>query len=234
MENLINSFQEKIENSIDSAIQNYNWNGISILPEKLQSLRGYSPKETRVFLNNLMDENSRYLEIGLHRGASFFSALYLNNLKTAIGIDNFGGPVYDDLLKYGLLDLSEEFDLKYGIDYDVIFDDCYNLKEKEQNKLKKLKFNVYYYDGPHNKNDHIKSLVNYAQYMDDVFIFLVNDWFYPPVSEGTKIGIDKSGVTVLKEWILGESEEHKSEEIWKNGLYVSIVQNKKSDDHNLI
>lgn len=64
-------------------------NGNSKLPAPLLAMYGMSGRNMRHFLNNLCsNEETNYLEIGVHTGSTFCSALYGNRVR-AVAIDNF-------------------------------------------------------------------------------------------------------------------------------------------------
>lgn len=233
MEELIARYIKNIENAIDVA------NDVKESPYFLRTklidhildmqfhseLSRISSKELRIFLNELLNENSRYLHVGVGRGASFFSALFRNNVKHAVAVESFGGLLYDSSIK----DTFEESSNKFGLinAFHVIDEDWKKFKDTNENILNKEKFDIYFYDGLyHSVNNHIKSLTDYYEYLDDVFILLIDDWNYTPVKEGTKIGIEKCGLKVKKEWELGCSQlpENSDQLSWHNGLYVAIME----------
>ena len=65
---------------------------VSKLTQNILDIPGISSNKVKMFLNNLCSlPNSKYLEIGVYRGATFCSAIYGNDIK-AIGIDNWSSP----------------------------------------------------------------------------------------------------------------------------------------------
>jgi asparagine synthetase A len=92
------------------------------------------------------------------------------------------------------------------------------------------KFNIYLFDGDHTEEAHYKSLFHYYDCLDNVFIFLVDDWNWSRVRKGTKRAIDSLNLKVLyeKEIILTLDESHTPQpqagETWWNGLYISVLQ----------
>lgn len=65
---------------------------VSKLTQDILDIPGISSNKVKMFLNNLCSlPNSKYLEIGVYRGATFCSAIYGNDIK-AIGIDNWSSP----------------------------------------------------------------------------------------------------------------------------------------------
>ena len=76
--------------------------GHSKLSNKALRLPGMSSKRNRHLLNNIVDmPDVNYLEIGVHKGSTFISALYQNDINYAYAIDNWSefGNVEKTFLK---------------------------------------------------------------------------------------------------------------------------------------
>lgn len=92
------------------------------------------------------------------------------------------------------------------------------------------KFNIYMYDGNHSNESHYKALLHYYKCLDDVFIFIVDDWNCYDVRDGTKKSIEQLNLKVLyeKEIRLTWDESHtafpEAAETWWNGIYVAILE----------
>jgi hypothetical protein len=95
------------------------------------------------------------------------------------------------------------------------------------------KFNIYMYDGEHSAASQENALVHYYDCLDDVFIFIVDDWNDERVRRGTRNGIAKMNLTVLyeKELRLTMDETHTPEHIarqsWWNGIYMAVLEKPK-------
>lgn len=203
---MINEYIERVENAINCAQSN-----TTKLPEPIFAISGMSTRENRILLNELVKENDKYLEIGVHRGSTFVSALYNNNAK-AIAIDNFS--------QFGGQEIKAFFDqhcADHNIQHTFIDHDCFNLNEEHKYLLPNV--NVYFYDGDHRFEDQEKALTYYLEFLADTFIFIVDDWNHGPAKDGTRSGIDLTKVNVHKEWEL-DSRTGKS---WHNGLYVAVM-----------
>lgn len=62
----------------------------SKIGERERELFGLSSVRLRSFMNNVCSkEDTKYLELGVYRGATLLSALYGNKALKAIGVDNF-------------------------------------------------------------------------------------------------------------------------------------------------
>jgi hypothetical protein len=176
--------------------------------------------KTRHFYNNLLNTpDARYLEIGTWKGSSVCSAMY-GNKANVLCIDNwseFGGP------KDEFLNSFSKFKGENNASF--IEADCFRLDIS-----KFPKFNIYLYDGNHTAISHFLALDHYYDCLDDIFIFMVDDWNWEAVRNGTKQSINHLNLKILyeKEIRLTNDDSHTPPEIaaktWWNGLYVCILQ----------
>ena len=185
--------------------------GQTKLNPKALSMEGMSSPKVRKFLNKLLERpESRYLEIGVWKGSTFYSALYGNNPIYATSIDNFatfGG--HEQIFRSNLHDV--------GTPYEFINDNCFNLT----NKLDK-KYNIYFYDGEHYEQDQELALTYYYNNLDDEFIYICDDWNFPSVPKGTFAGIEKTNLKIIDQWTL-ESKHNGDTENWWNGVWVAVL-----------
>lgn len=186
---------------------------------------GYTGTRTRHFYNNICNsdklQNIKYLEIGTWNGSSSMSAAYKNKIS-ALFIDNwsqFGGDpgIFKDNMS------------KYGTDAEVFLleSDCWEVNLDE---LDMGPFNVYLFDGDHSELDHFKALDYYHPVLEDTFIFIVDDWNWPNVRDGTMRAIDKLNLHVLfrHEEFVSEDElkgmpEHHGKKTWWNGMACFLL-----------
>jgi len=191
--------------------------GISNITVDILNMEGMSGKKTRHFYNNLLNkEDSRYLEIGTWKGSSVCSAMYGNKAKV-VCIDNwseFGGPKEEFLINFN----------KYKGENDASFieQDCFLVDTSQLPK-----FNIYMYDGNHTQNSHYMALVHYYNCLDDIFIFIVDDWNWKDVRDGTYNSFKRLKITVLYEKEIKTTNDNThptSEQEWHNGIYVAILQ----------
>jgi hypothetical protein len=184
-------------------------------------MEGMSGKKTRHFYNNLLNkDDARYLEIGTWKGSSVCSAMYKNNAMV-VCIDNwseFGGPKNEFLQNFSTY--------KGNNNATFIENNCYNV---DVSKLPK--FNIYMYDGNHTKDSHYRSLVHFYNCLDDMFIFIVDDWNWKDVRDGTHAAFLQLKVSVLYQREIRTTRDNShpiwgsSEQIqWHNGIYVAILQ----------
>lgn len=185
----------------------------SKINQEILNLEGMTGKKTRHFYNNLLNfEDARYLEIGTWKGSSVCSAMYNNNAHVTC-IDNFctfGGP-YQEFLK--------NFNKFKGTNKaNYIIQDCFTVD------IKKLpKFNVYMYDGEHYENDQYQALTYYYDCLDDVFIYVCDDWNWDVVRKGTRRAIsDLKLQTIFEQEI--RTTLQPQQDPWWNGCYVAVFK----------
>lgn len=210
---------ENYQTLVETAFQNAE-NNISKITTDIINMEGMSGIKTRHFYNNLLNtENARYLEIGTWKGSSVCSAM-CGNKATVVCIDNwsqFGGPKAEFLVNF------EKF--KGENDATFIEDDCYKV---DVSLLPK--FNIYMYDGNHDNESHYNALLHYYNCLDDVFIFIVDDWNWEEVRNGTIKSIKKLNLKVLYEkeirltWDNSHTPRDQAFQTWHNGIYVAVLQ----------
>ena len=205
---------------IETAFKNAE-NNISKITNEIINMEGMTGTKTRHFYNNLLNtKDARYLEIGTWKGSSVCSAM-CNNKAKVLCIDNwseFGGPKNEFLVNF------EKF--KGENDATFIENNCFKVDVSALPK-----FNIYMYDGNHSCECHYNALLHYYNCLDDIFIFIVDDWNWKFVRDGTINSIQKLNLKVLYEkeikttlndthptWGSPEQKE------WHNGIYVSILQ----------
>lgn len=211
--------EQTYRNIIDTAFVNAE-NNFSKITQEILDIDGMSGKKTRHFYNNLLNtEDARYLEIGTWKGSSVCSAM-CNNKAKVVCIDNwseFGGPKEDFLVNF------EKF--RGENDATFIENDCYLV-----DVLTLPKFNIYMYDGNHTNESHYRALLHYYDCLDDMFIFIVDDWNWEDVRNGTLNSIEKLNLKVLYQreirltWDNSHTSRPYADNTWWNGIYVAILQ----------
>jgi len=205
---------------VELAFQNA-YNNESQITHEIIKMGGMTGTKTRHFYNNLLSTgDARYLEIGTWKGSSVCSAM-CNNKATVVCIDNwseFGGPKSEFLVNFE----------KYKGENNATFieSDCFTVDISTLPK-----FNIYLYDGDHKGDCHYKALIHYFNCLDDVFIFIVDDWNWKGIRDDTYRSFQSLNLKVLyekeirttnddthPEWGSPEQQE------WHNGIYVAILQ----------
>jgi hypothetical protein len=210
---------EHVNNAFDKAEQNH-----SKVTQDILNMEGMTGKKTRHFYNNLLNmEDARYLEIGTWKGSSVCSAMCGNHAKV-VCIDNwseFGGPKQEFLRNFNAY--------KGDNDASFIEQDCYTV-----NTADLPKFNIYLYDGEHSEHNHYKALLHYYNCLDDTFIFVVDDWNWKQVRDGTLNSLKtlKLTITYSREIRTTWDNSHPpqgspQQQAWHNGIFVAIL--KKND-----
>ncbi len=187
----------------------------SKLTKEVLDLDGMSSPKIRHFLNNICaQKNIKYLEIGSWKGSTLCSALYNNYHIQATAIDNFSHHC-DSTIKPIL-----EKNIKTYLSNNnlvVINEDCFKLDLSLLNK-----FNVYFYDGAHDKLSQEKAITYFYPVLEDKFILIVDDFNNDSVRAGTDSGIKKMNLNIIKEWRLSAKNNGDIEQWW-NGLFVAIM-----------
>ena len=183
-------------------------------------MEGMSGHKTRHFYNQLLSmDDARYLEIGTWKGSSICSAMYGNRIN-AVCIDNwseFGGPKSEFLRNF----------LRFKGENNALFieHDCFTLDTTHLPA-----FNIYMYDGNHEHESHFRALTHYIDKLDDIFIYIVDDWNWAPVRQGTKEAIQRLQLEVLYEREIRLTQDDSCTEVniarssWWNGIYVAILK----------
>lgn len=196
------------------------------LPGWILSLHGMSGKRYRIFINNLVKSlnDARYLEVGSWSGSTACSAIFGNKAYCAC-IDNwseFGGP-RDEFQK----------NVKNAISADGINDlHCYEQDFRTVDYEGIGKFNIYLFDGPHSTQDQYDGLVYALPALENVFIFIVDDWNDPRPRDGTRQALEELGIEVVYSMQIRTSngidrvypEVVLQHSHWHNGYFISVCK----------
>jgi hypothetical protein len=184
---------------------------ISKLDRAAFQARGFTSPKVRHLLNNLGSlEGLDYLEVGVHRGATFIATNYKNTLASATAIDNWSefaedGTVREEFLRHCSALLAAG-------SYRFLEQDCFTVRKAQIG----TPVNFYLYDGAHSYEAQRQALTHFYAALDDAFIFLVDDYSWDAAKAGTQQAIGELGLQPLYERELNEG--------WWNGLYVSVLQ----------
>lgn len=186
------------------------------LNDKAFNLEGMSSRNVRNLLNKCIEsiDNVNYLEIGVWKGSTLYSALYGNNPSYALAIDkfcSFGGRSVKQYFENNLADV--------GVPFDFIDQDCFEVDLSKINH----KFNVYFYDGEHYEKDQEMALTYYYDVLDDTFLYICDDYNEPHVQKGTDQGIEKTGLKILDQRKLF-SKHNGDTSSWWNGILLAVLQ----------
>ena len=199
----------------------------SKLPEWVLSIEGMSGKKYRHFINNFISnvKDVGYLEVGCLRGSTSCSALYMNE-SNAYCIDNwseFNGPK-NEFIKNMKRCVDESGEL-IGI-------------ELEENDFRKVsydkigKYNVYFFDGPHEEEDQYDGVVVAQNALEDIFVFICDDWNWEKVRNGTERAFDKLNLKVLYSIDIRTTPDNShpvennsmEKSDWHNGYFIAVCE----------
>jgi hypothetical protein len=213
---LFEDLKQHVVNAFENAQR-----GISKVTHEILCMHGMSGKKTRHFYNNLLNmEDARYLEIGVWKGSSVCSAM-CNNKAEVVCMDNFsqfGGPKEEFLMNFN----------RFRGENNATFieADCFTV---DTSKLPK--FNIYMYDGNHSHENHYNALMHYYNCLDDMFVFIVDDWNWESIRTSTMESIKKLNLNILysNELRTTNDNTHPEEgdpgkDAWHNGIYFAILQ----------
>ncbi len=208
---------DQIKKSINDAE-----NLISKLPEKIATRDGLSSKKIRHFLNNICSfPGTKYLNVGVCTGSSFWSAIYNNSLKVT-GIDWWRNDTAKQDEATFLKNLSEivaQETVTIDRHLEIINQDCFTVDLKD-------KYNIYFYDADHSEEGQCKALTYFNRFLEDEFILIVDDWDDKKVKAGTLKGIKEMNYDVKFVW------EHKGvfgmwdafSETWWHRFLVCLIK----------
>ena len=202
---LLNAVTESIE---------YANSGATRLNDKALSMEGMSSRKVRNFLNKLLSiPNASYLEIGVWKGSTFYSALYGNSPKYALAIDNFSQFAGNEsIFRNNMSDV--------GTAFDFLNCDSFNTPKIEQT------FNIYFYDGDHSFMSQKLALTHYYDMLGDEFVYICDDWNFQEAKDGTLAGIQEKNLQIVQQWEL-PANHNGDQTNWWNGLWVSVLKKGK-------
>lgn len=185
----------------------------NILVKEVQ-IEGFTSNLVKGLLNNLLQyEDASYLEIGVWQGSTFVSALYKNNPKLAVAIDNFS--------EFGG---SEEIFLKncsqyLTCDYKLLNHDALSIDKS----IISTPINIYFYDGYHSEESQYRAIEYYYDVLADKFILLIDDWNWEQVKRGTNKVIQNLNLNV--EYVVElPARWNGDEDQWWNGVYAAVLK----------
>lgn len=186
--------------------------GATKLNDKALSMEGMSSSKVRNFLNSLLAHpGASYLEIGVWRGSTFYSALYGNNPKYALAIDNFSQ--FDGDAAVFTNNMAD-----VGTAFEFLNCDAFNLPARIDKN-----FNIYFYDGEHSFNSQRQALTYYHDFLAEEFIYVCDDWNFKEAKDGTLAAIREKNLQIVYYWELPANYNGDLENWW-NGLWVAVLK----------
>lgn len=198
--------------------------GVARLPPDVLEIEGMSGRKYRMFANNLVRllKDPAYLEIGSWAGSTLCAAIAGNRVR-AVAVDNwseFGGPVGAFFSNVGR---CSSVDTRLS----VLFEDFRAVDYRPMGP-----FNIYLFDGPHTYEDHRDSLGVAIDALADQFVFIVDDWNWMPVRNGTWQSIQDHDLEILLaiEVRTTHDETHAiplgRHSDWHNGCLITVLRKK--------
>lgn len=190
--------------------------------ERVLDLEGMSGRNYRLFINNLISSlpDPRYLEVGCWAGSTACSAMDSNRV-TMLCIDNwteFNGP--KEVFFANVIATKTSFVNFYFLESDF----------RQVNYNAVGKFNCYLFDGPHTREDQYDGLMMALPALDDEFIFIVDDWNWGPVRDGTMQAIAATGLKIKTSIDVRTNQNNATPESigkhsdWHNGYFFSVLR----------
>jgi hypothetical protein len=100
----VTKYIERVEAALNCA----NTNQTKLTEKQLKKVKGLSGEKIRILLNELIKEDTNYLEVGTFTGSTFINAMYGNKPKSAFAVDSFSAKD------------SWEMDMKVDVEYSGI------------------------------------------------------------------------------------------------------------------
>ena len=210
---------EQIKEAIEKAIKRE-----SKLTKEALEVPSLTSLNIRHLYNNLGAISEVFCEVGSHRGGSYTSFVTNNrNLMSAAAIDNFSedfntgdikGELIENMDKYTPVETAHQLIDKNS--FEVTIDDF-----AIRNKI-----DLYLYDGNHSEESQYKGLMYFLPFLADTFIFVVDDYSWDDVRNGTQRAIKDSGVEVLFEQAFYTPQGEPENEHWHNGTYLALLKQK--------
>ena len=184
-------------------------------------IQGLTSNRVKKLLHELGKHSTMYLEIGSAMGSTAVSVLDTGIPVTCI--DNWKQNVNPEGGAFELPDNSkDQFDnntKQYG-NLTVYNNDMLDVKLDK-------KYDLFFYDGPHDKVQTINAVKHYSKYWKDESILVFDDANWQGVVQGAVEGIQQTDFTIeIERMILNNVEDATK---WWNGLYAVVV--KKNDKH---
>lgn len=205
------------------------------IPDWIKFMSGMSGKKYRYFINNFISliADPRYLEIGCWAGSTACSALYGNEVKV-LCIDNWSEFVDPKTINPSLnvKNPKKEFEINTKkvisekIDFKFIESDFRKINYNEVGK-----FNIYFFDGPHEIKDQYDGIAIVQPSLDDIFILIIDDWNTPHIRHGTLEAINDLNIKIISKIEIMTTQDNTMPKFfqcqfsdWHNGYLIAVCQ----------
>ena len=239
----ISDLSHELVGLVESAIEN-GMRQDSLLPARSLEVEGMSSPKIRHFLHSLASNfpggkrSLKYLEIGVYKGSTLISFLGGNEEKFArvVAVDNFlefdnSGTNFAKL-QANLATYSKIDSIRDRLTF--LKKSCWDVgQDLDRNMASGGRFNVYFYDGPHDFEDHFKAISMFHKYLANDSVLIVDDYNQQRVRDGTQRGlselVSRGEFRVLGQWEV-LSRWNGDAQGWWDGLGIFVLSRTKKLD----
>lgn len=169
----------------------------SNLSEDFLNMDGMTTEKVRHYLNNACSSvkfssgTKNYFEVGCASGSTYISSNFKTSLDSSHVCDIFTEKKCGSTGKDDFINNCQKY---LGKDPENLIDqDCFSL---DLDRFPE-KINMYLFDGPHEVEDHERSLTYFEEIFDDTVVVFIDDWNDDRVQLGTMLGLSKIGYDVV-------------------------------------
>lgn len=186
------------------------------------SIQGLTSLRVKKLLNSLAGISTNYLEIGTAMGSSAVSVLDAGIPTTCV--DNWKDSVQPESGAFVLPDNDKDIFLSNVKDYNniTVHDEDLFAVQLEG------KYDLFFYDGPHDEQSVINAVKHYKNYFADTSILVFDDANWEGVVSGALQGLTNTEFDVKFSRMILNSVEDSTK--WWNGLYLLVVTKNESTE----
>lgn len=207
---------EHIQNSIDNAVA-----GKSNLTEDILKVQGFSTPTIRHLFNNLCNVEGTYLEIGLFCGASFTSSFNPNCVSIGVEDHSQDFSAGFEQVKQQLKDNVDKFSDR-AKEVQVHYTDCFSMDKSVLPPI-----DIYSFDGFHSFETQKRALPEFLYNMKNKFVFIVDDFSWDCVKNGTDAGLAELSdkIEIEQVWVL-RGYHLQNDPVWHNSVAIYLINKK--------
>tara|TARA_B100000963_G_scaffold124129_1_gene108298 strand:+ start:16721 stop:18352 length:1632 start_codon:yes stop_codon:yes gene_type:complete len=186
------------------------------------SIQGLTSPRVKKLLNSLAGISTNYLEIGTAMGSSAVSVLDAGVPTTCV--DNWQDSIQPESGAFELPDNNKDIFLSNVKNYNNITvhdEDLFAVQLED-------KYDLFFYDGPHDEQSVIDAVKHYKNYFADTSILVFDDANWEGVVSGALQGLTNTEFDVKFSRMILNSVEDSTK--WWNGLYLLVVTKNESTE----
>lgn len=193
------------------------------------TMESMSGRKYKNFINRLISQvpDARYLEVGTWTGSTACSAMYRNNVKCFF-VDNWDQFNPMGNVKNLFFEHTEKIKQESpNVSMNFLEDDFRKVPYHNIGK-----YNVYFFDGPHEEKDQYDGVVYAQPALEDEFIFICDDWNWHQVRAGTAQAFADLGIDILYSLEVRTTLDGSTPQVvyetsdWHNGYFVASCKKK--------